>query len=201
MLADYRNHGLADTSAQILDHLRGAGLPGATILELGCGVGALCDELVTSGAASAKGIDLSKQMIEGARALSSSLGLSHSTSFDVGDGATDYLTRSDYVILDAVFCCYPDASALLHNSAMAAVRSYVISIPDDRRPIIKVLKHLLPLQGLFQRRGSFRFYVHPVRSLVHSLEEAGFRLVSDSKVGWFWAVLAFERVHPLPASQ
>lgn len=193
MVDDYRRGGLSETSSVILDYLRGSGLQGATVLELGCGIGSLTDELVKSGAASARGVDLSPQMVEKAKALSVSLGVSGNTTYEVADGAVAQLPPSDLVILDAVFCCYPDAQALMRNSSAAAVKRYVVALPDDRRPLLKVLKHLLPLQSLISRRSSFRFYIHPVDALVRDLRLAGFRLVSDFEVGLVWTVLAFER--------
>lgn len=168
-----------------------SGFTGSTVLELGCGFGALTLELVRRGAASAVGVDLSPKMVELAKSLAAEAGLSQSISYELGDGAVGRLKRSDVVVLDTVLCCYPDVASLVDNSSSAAVRYYAISIPDDRRLATKLLKVILPLQNLRFRRGSFRFFVHSTLSISAILESKGFRLVSQSAAGWIWSVLLF----------
>ncbi len=190
MLKDYRKNGLSKTAKTILSALTSYGLAGKTVLELGCGFGALTVALLRAGAASAVGIDLSPKMVETANSLAFDAGFSKEASYRVGDGAKESLAASDVVVLDTVLCCYPDLRALLDNSSSAATRYYAISIPDDRRPLTRLLKALLPLQPLF-RRGTFRFFVHPTRTVVRMLEDKGFKVVHDSTAGWVWSVLVF----------
>ena len=191
MLEDYRKEGLGSTSKAIADGLVQRGLAGATILELGCGVGALILELLRKGAASATGFDLSPKMIQLARTLADEAGLSGSATFEVGDAAVNALKKSDMVILDAVLCCYPDVGGLVENTSSAATRYYAFTIPDDTRLTAMILKPLLPMQRLFMRRGGFRFFIHPSRKIARLLEAKGFRLVSKDSVGWIWSAFLF----------
>ncbi len=191
MLDDYKRRGLGSTSGTILDEVSSQGISGRTVLELGCGVGGLAVELIRKGASSAVGLDLSPNMVAAARALAAESGVSSSAEFRQGDGATADLPTSDVVVLDAVVCCYPDAESLVAHSSSAARNLYAVSVPDDRLLLTKALRVLLPLQKMFLRRGGFRFFVHPVGSMIRLLEGKGFRLVADVRVGYVWGVLVF----------
>jgi magnesium-protoporphyrin O-methyltransferase len=192
ILDNYRKKGLGETSDAIIRGLNGRGLEGSTVLELGCGVGALMLELLRKGAASAAGVDLSPKMIQLARALAGEAGLSGSASFEVGDAAVMELKKSDFVILDTVLCCYPDVTALVTNSSSAAKKFYAFSVPDDNRLATRILKPLLPLQRvLFRRTGGFRFFIHPTRHISETLKAKGFRQVSRSPAGWIWSAFLF----------
>jgi SAM-dependent methyltransferase len=198
MLKDYRAEGLSDTADAILEGLNHS-IKGSTVLELGCGVGALTVEFARKGASSAIGMDLSSKMVELARTLAAEAGLSDSVTFEVGDGAVSSLKKSDIVILDTVICCYPDFANLVENSSSAAGRYYAISLPDDSRPVTKMLKLLLPLQNVIVAvagRAGFRFYLHPIGRIRKRLEEKGFTVSSKSKEGWIWSVFVFAAPAP-----
>lgn len=190
MLKDFRKKGLSDTAAAIVDSM-GAGLSGATVLELGCGFGALTMEFIRRGASSAVGVDLSPKMIELGRALATEAGLSQSVSFELGDAAVARLGKSDVVVLDTVICCYPDMASLVDSTSSAARRFYAISIPDDTRLATKLLRLVLPVQSLIFRRGGFRFFIHPTKQIASRLETKGFKLVTRSHTGWIWSVFLF----------
>jgi SAM-dependent methyltransferase len=190
-LKDYRKQGLDDTSGIISDALGSRGLTGSSILELGCGVGALSLDLLKRGAASVRGLDLSPGMIELARSLAAEAGVSQQTSFERGDGAVADLPSSDVVILDKVMCCYPDAFALLDNSSSAARRYYVLALPNDRRGVTRFLRLFLPLQAIFSRGNSFRFFIHSTRQIEERLKTKGFTPVFEYAVGWIWSVFIF----------
>jgi SAM-dependent methyltransferase len=194
MLKDYRNHGLGETSEDIVDALVARGLPGSSVLELGCGFGALTQELVRRGASSAVGVDLSPRMVQLAKVMAEESGLK-SVTYELGDGAVARLRRSDFVVLDNVLCCYPDVVSLVENSSSAASRYYVISIPDDTRVATRFLRVLLPLQRLM-RRGGFRFFIHPTSTIRRMLESKGFRLEYKTGVGLIWSVFIFAAPQP-----
>src|SRR5919109_3950179 len=58
---------MVDVSARLLDLLRDATRQKPSVLEIGCGTGALSVALLEMGAASARGIDLSAASVEVAR--------------------------------------------------------------------------------------------------------------------------------------
>lgn len=191
MLKDYRKDGLDDTSRVVSEALGSRDFTGSSILELGCGIGALSLELLKKGASSVCGMDLSPGMIQLARSLAAEAGVSQKASFERGNGAVADLPSSDIVILDKVLCCYPDAIALLDNSSAAARRYYVFSLPNDRRGVTRFLRFFVPLQAIFSRRHSFRFFIHSTRQIDEKLKSKGFTPVFESPVGWIWSVFIF----------
>src|SRR5581483_4319164 len=58
-------------------------------------------------------------------------GVSDRTTFRVGDGARAELPPADVVVLNRVFCCYPDIDALLENSLAAARSVYAFTTPPS----------------------------------------------------------------------
>jgi len=136
-------------------------------------------------------LDLSPGMIQLARSLAEEAGVSQQASFERDDGAMADLPSSDIVVLDKVLCCYPDAIALLDNSSSAARRYYVLALPDDRRGATRFLRLFLPLQAIFSRGDSFRFFIHPTREIEERLRTKGFTPVFKSAVGWIWSVFVF----------
>lgn len=191
MLEGYRKNGLGHTSVRIANVLAKRGLAGRTVLEPGCGFGALTIELIQRGANSGVGVDLSPKMVELARTLAREKGVSGLASFEEGDAAVADLVKSDIVILDAVFCCYPYATSLVDHTVSAASQYYAFSVPDDRRLATRFLRMFLPLQGVIFRRDGFRFFIHPTQVIRAGLEAKGFRLVSSEKAGWLWSVFLF----------
>ena len=65
--------------------VQAVGIDGASILEIGCGVGGLHQWLLQHGAARAAGVDLSAEMLAEARALAAARGLSERTEYHQGD--------------------------------------------------------------------------------------------------------------------
>jgi 2-polyprenyl-3-methyl-5-hydroxy-6-metoxy-1,4-benzoquinol methylase len=196
MLKDYRKDGLDDTSMVVYDALSSRDLAGSSILELGCGIGALSLELLKKGAGSVHGMDLSPAMVELARSLAAEAGVSQKASFERGDGAVADLPSSDVVILDKVLCCYPEVVALVANSSSAARRYYVFSLPNDRRVVTRFLRFFVPLQAIFSRRNSFRFFIHSTGQIEEKLKAKGFTPVFESAVGWIWSVFIFAAPAP-----
>ena len=60
----YRRKGLDDNQLQLVRELESMGLDGLTLLEVGCGVGALHQTLLEKGASTATGIDLAPRMLQ-----------------------------------------------------------------------------------------------------------------------------------------
>jgi len=66
-LADLRKHGPQGTTADLIDELAAGGIEGATILEVGAGVGAVHLTLLERGAVSATDVDASAAYVAAAR--------------------------------------------------------------------------------------------------------------------------------------
>jgi magnesium-protoporphyrin O-methyltransferase len=175
-----RRRRLGGPSTDLVAALEDAGLGGRTVLDVGCGAGGLVLETLERGARSATGIDLSAAAIGEARRISVERGIADRATFAVGDGASEHLAPHDVVVLDKVFCCYPDVGGLLTNSLGAARSVYAFSLPPSAGLRGAVRRWLARMQNRWYRLrrskfGGFQTYVHDVAAIDASVRAAGFR--------------------------
>jgi SAM-dependent methyltransferase len=181
----FRKSGFEPSQRQLLEGIEYAGARDATLLEIGCGVGALHQHLLKRGAASAVGVDLAPAMIEEAEALAREDGLAEKTHYRVGDFAEEAETfdPADVVILDKVICCYPDAKRIVQASAGRARRVYAYSIPRDRW--FTRLGMAFVALALRLVRSDFRPYLHDPGQVDSWATAAGFaRRYENRTVAW-----------------
>lgn len=189
-----RSGRLGAVSRDLVRGLDVAGLEGRTVLDVGCGAGGLALETLGHGATRVSGVDLSTASIGEARRISAERGLADRARFDVADGATAALEAHDVVVLDKVFCCYPNVEPLLENSLSAARSVYAFSVPPSEGIRGRVRKALAWIENgwyrLRRRRcGGFRTHVHDVAALAARARAAGFTEVfSRRRFGWDLAV-------------
>jgi len=191
-----RSRRLGAVSTDLVRGLDAAGVEGRTVLDVGCGAGGLVLETLDRGAVSATGVDLSSESIGAARRISSERGLADRARFEVGDGASAALAPHDVVVLDKVFCCYPDVDGLLANSLAVARSVYAFSVPPSsglrgsvRRALARAANGWYRLRR--SRFGGFQTYVHDVAALDARVRAAGFTAVfSRRRFGWDLAVYA-----------
>jgi SAM-dependent methyltransferase len=181
-------------SVAMLTELRDVGELRPTVLELGCGMGALSVSLVESGARRVTGIDLSPGSIHVATQRAARAGLEAQTAFVVGDGASVTLTPHDWVVLDRMICCYRDAGRLLENAIPAARRRIAFSIPESRgwRGIVNRPLWFLENVINFALRPYCPGYVHDMDTIEARLQRAGFRRLR-SGYSRLWYLGVFER--------
>ena len=186
---------MGKVSRKLLAALLAAGPAEQTVLELGCGPGALLTELLAAGAQHATGVDLSPEPIEEARQRTAEAGFAERVTFAVGDGARMPLVAHDWVVLDKVICCYPDAASLLANSIVAARGLYGFAVPASqgwRGALARIQMWLEDVASRLRGRPC-PGYVHDVDIIEGRLEAAGFR-PSYRGTTWTWHVAVFERV-------
>lgn len=185
---------ISGVSRMLLSDLEAAGLAGRTVLELGCGMGGLALAALRAGAARVTGIDISSRSIEVARRRAQEAGLADRSTFEVGDGANSQVGSHDLVILDKVFCCYPDVEGLLTHSLDRTERLYGYSLPasDGFRGLLA--RAVIFLENLWRRlRGDpFRAYVHDVERIEARVRGRGFSPVVRSH-WWTWQVAVYVR--------
>ena len=101
-LAGYRKNGLGQRALALIEFLQTRGLEGKSVLDIGCGIGALHLELLLAGAESATGVDASPTNIAGALELAEEMGLTDRVEERQGDfvdlAAT--IPEADIVTLD-----------------------------------------------------------------------------------------------------
>jgi magnesium-protoporphyrin O-methyltransferase len=188
----FARKGLEPSQKQLVEGLTRSGIGGATLLEIGCGVGDLHQRLLKAGAARATGVDLSAKMLGEARAAAREQGLAERTDYREGDfvALAEAIAPADAVILDKAICCYPDAEALVRSSSAKAGRVYAFTIPRDRwwvRVGMEVGALLLALI-----RCGFRPYVHDPEMVDRWLEEAGFERGYEKRT-FVWLTRVYER--------
>jgi len=169
----YRKRGLNKTSRQMVEFLEGRGIEGATVLEVGGGVGEIQLELLKRGAARAVNLELSPEYDGEATALLREAGLEERAERRILDIAVDgsAVEPADVVVLHRVVCCYPDYHRLLTAVAEHARRLVVFSYPS-RNPASLLL---VATQNLAFRllRKEFRTFVHPPGEMLSVLESGG----------------------------
>lgn len=166
----YRKRGLDRTATRMVAFLLDRGVEGATVLEIGGGVGDLQLELLRHGAARATNLELVDSYDADARALATEAGLADRVTRRRLDLATapDAVDSHDVVVLHRVVCCYPDYQRLLGAAAAHATRLLVFSHPP-RTPLTRALVSAENL-GFRLRRRPFRTYVHDPDALTRAAQ-------------------------------
>jgi len=188
----YRREGPDRTTALLLEMIRRRGVEGATVLDIGGGIGVVDRELVRAGAASAVLVDGSAAYLDVARAEVTAAGLDDRIRLLQGDFTrlAEDVSPADVVTLDRVICCYPNAEALVDLSAARARRLYGLVLPRDRwvdRLLIRLENAWLTL-----RRCPYRAFGHSHALIDARVAAAGLRRV-DERFSPLWRVVLFER--------
>jgi magnesium-protoporphyrin O-methyltransferase len=193
-----RKKGVARSiTASLVTALEQAGLDRRTVLDLGCGIGDLGIEAVSRGATSVRGYDLSAKAIDAARRLAEERGVEDRTRFEVGDAATTDLPSADIVVLNRVFCCYPDARGLLERSLAAAGSVYAFTIPRSKGVVGTWERARCAIWNVWYRMwpsrfGGFQTYVHDIDRIDARARAIGFVPVhrEHRRIVWDLAVYA-----------
>jgi hypothetical protein len=190
--ARYRKKGLDRTAQRMVDFLELRGLEGATVLEIGGGVGEIQIELLKRGAARSVNLELSPAYEEEAERLLSESALEERAERRLHDIAAepDGVEAADIVVLHRVVCCYPDYERLLGAAAQHAKRLLVFSYPPRNflsRLLIGAENLTLKL-----RRREFRSFVHPPAAMLGVLDERGLRRTFAHHT-LVWQVAGLER--------
>jgi magnesium-protoporphyrin O-methyltransferase len=185
----YRKRGLGGTSRDLVE-LAGD-VSGATVLEVGGGVGAIELELLAAGAERATDVELSGEYEAEAQKLLAERGLSDRVERRVGDFVVEPVEPHDVVVMHRVVCCYPDVDALVGVAAARAQRRLLLTYPQERpwtRAGIGVVNLFMRLTG-----SDFRVFVHPVSRMTAAAAEHGLEPGEFPKRGVFWESAAFVR--------
>ena len=188
----YLRNGLDRRAALLAGCLSDQGVSGASILDIGCGVGSLHLELLKQGAGSAIGVEVSQSYLEAASGLSLTLGFQEATNYRLGNfvDLEEHIPPADVVVLDRVVCCYPDMKGLVTASTGHARRLYVLTYP--RRTWWLRLGAWAFNVGLTLTRREFRFFLHDPKEIAATIEAAQFSRVQSAKQGP-WEMAAYRR--------
>lgn len=181
----FRVFGFEHSQRQLIDGLVKAGVAGASLIEVGCGVGHLHRHLLDLGAGSAVGVDISTAMLDEARDLSQRAGYAQITDYRAGDfvDLAPEVARCDILIMDKVVCCYPDPEGLIEAGLSRTTRLVGLTYPRDRR----MTRLAMGLIALWQRAlgSDFRTYVHDPGQIRAWITGRGYDLcVQSLTTGW-----------------
>lgn len=188
----YRKHGLDQTAQRLVDELAQHGVDGASVLEVGGGVGAIDIELLGQGAERAVVVELSNGYDEEALALAAEAGAEARIERRNGDFAEEEasIEPADVVVMHRVVCCYPDPELLVGAAARHARRLLALSLP---RNTWWLRLGVNAANVWFRMRGGIQSYVHPPAEVVGIAEAAGLSTVLDERSTWIWRIAVFER--------
>ncbi|MGH2473307.1 MAG: class I SAM-dependent methyltransferase [Candidatus Limnocylindria bacterium] len=189
---EYLKKGLDPTGRRMVDEIVRRGVAGASVLEVGGGIGALQIDLLRSGAARATNVEIVATYEQPARELLETLGLTARVDRKVLDFASDgdEVGSADIVVLHRVICCYPDMEALVRASADHANRILALSFPSDRW-WWRAGQWLS--RGWFRLRGcAFRLHLHDPRKILATAESSGLRPILQRR-GFVWQIAVMER--------
>jgi magnesium-protoporphyrin O-methyltransferase len=193
----YRRRGLDKTAARMVAFIADHGVSGASVLEIGGGVGGIQVELLKRGALRTTNLELVESYEADAKALAATAGVGDRMTRRQVDIATspEEVEAHDIVVLHRVVCCYPDYQLLLGAAAAHAKRVLVFSHPP----------HSLLVRALFGaengvrrlRRNPFRAYVHDPNALISAAEGSHLRTTFEHR-GRSWHVVGLTTGDPRP---
>ena len=188
----YDRHGLNPTAKSIVEFAAAQGIEGASVLEIGGGVGELHVELLRRGASHVTNLEISGNYEEEAARLLDESGLVDQVDRRFLDIATspDEVEPADVVVLHRVVCCYPDYERLLGAAAGHARRVLVYSHPAAN----VVTRAMFGAENAYRRvtRNSFRAFIHSPDAMVRAAESQRLAVAYRHKA-WEWDVVGLVR--------
>jgi cyclopropane fatty-acyl-phospholipid synthase-like methyltransferase len=192
MARRYGRRGLSRSARAIITFLTERGIDGASILEIGGGVGELHVELLRHGAAKATNLEISTNYEPEAALLLERAGIAARVERRFLDIAQvpDEVERADVVVLHRVVCCYPDYERLLGAAASKTGRLLVFSHPPRNlatRAVLWLDNTMRRLKG-----DTFRSFAHPPAAMLNAAARSGLRDTYRWR-GFGWCVVGLER--------
>lgn len=132
-LQRYRERGPDRTSRALIDAIVAEGIEGATLIDIGAGVGAIQLALLDAGAARATSVDATEAYVDVARTEAARRGHANRVDarFGLFEAVAGEIEAADVVTLDRVVCCDPDLPGLLSRVAERATRMVGLVYPRE----------------------------------------------------------------------
>ena len=171
----YRREGLTPSAQLVLEFADSVGLDGASLLEIGGGIGDIQLEALKRGAAHTTNVELSSAYEPEAARLLDEAGLRARVTRTLGvdlAGAPEGVEPADIVVLHRVVCCYPDYERLLGAAAGRGRRAVVFSHPTHglfARVAARTINAVYALTG-----NPYRAFAHAPDAMVDVLRRRGF---------------------------
>lgn len=187
----FRRRGLDAVATRMVDFLAADGVAGATVLDIGGGVGEIGIELLRRGAARDHRGALARLRRGGVEA-GGGCGRRRPGAPAAADIAAspEDVGVADLVVLHRVVCCYPDYERLLRAAGDRCRARLAFSYPP-RNPVVRGFSALQ--NGAFGVLGrEYRSFVHPPAAMVATVAGADMRRVMGHR-GVVWQVAGLAR--------
>jgi hypothetical protein len=191
-LRRYLRKGLGGDDAKLIaSWAEDSGLPGATVMEVGGGIGQVQTELLRRGAAGGTVVEVVEGYAGAAAELAREAGVAERTSFVLADllETPDAVEPAEIVVLRRVVCCTPNGPELLGIAAGRTRRTLLASYPRDRAANRMFARLQNVVFGLIRKR--FRVFVHPAAELERAVVRHGLRRTRVSR-GPIWETAQFD---------
>ncbi len=191
-LKSYRKKGPDKSTRLLIEALKAEDVTGATLLDIGGGIGAIQHELLQAGIRQAIDVDASPAYIEAARTEAERQGHAERVIYHRGNFVelADEIEAVNIVTLDRAICCYPDMPVLVGASAKLAQNLYGLVYPRDTwwlKLAARLLNGVMWLQ-----RNPFRFFVHPSEAVNQVISHHGLELRFYRRT-FFWQIVVYGR--------
>jgi magnesium-protoporphyrin O-methyltransferase len=192
-LRKYREKGPIPSTLALINALKAEGVEGATLLDIGGGIGVIQHELLAAGAAHATSIEASAPYLEAAREEASRRGVGDRVTYRHGDFVelAEPIPPADIVTLDRVINVYPDWKRLAELSAARAQRLYGLVYPRDT-PMVRLVVFAMNLL-LRLRRKPVRAAIRPADEIKRIAQENGLSPHVSRNIGPAWHVVVYRR--------
>ena len=179
-------------ATSMVEFLKTQPIAGATLLEVGGGVGDLQVELLKAGVADAVNVELSSGYEDAAAELVKAEGLEGRTRRLIGDFVEleAELDPADIVVLNRVVCCYPYMEEMMRASAAKTRRFLAVAVPREKwwiKAALGIGNAFLSLTGC-----GFRAFVHPIDGIEAVAASEGL-VIRHRDNNVFWQALVWER--------
>jgi magnesium-protoporphyrin O-methyltransferase len=192
-LRKYRERGPIPSTRALIEALKAEGVEGATLLDIGGGIGAIQHELLDAGAAHATSVDASAPYLDTARAESERRGHDGRVTYVHGDflDLADSIAPAEIVTLDRVINVYPGWERLAGLAAGHAERVLGLVYPRDTR-MVRLVIFAMNLMLRLQRKP-VRASIRPGDAIDRIAHANGLARHVSRDVGPAWHVAVFRR--------
>jgi hypothetical protein len=192
-LRKYREKGPIPSTSALIEALMSEGVEGATLVDIGGGIGAIQHELLDAGVSHVTSVDASAPYLDAAREEGRRRGHDGRVTYLHGDfvDLADSVPPAEIVTLDRVLNVCPGWERLAGLAADHAQRLLGLVYPRDTR-MVRLVISAMNLK-LRLHRESVRAFLRPGDVIERIVHENGLTLQVSRNVGQAWQVAVFRR--------
>jgi hypothetical protein len=191
-----RRNGPRPSTRELIEVIRHEGVEGATVIDIGAGVGAVHLALLEAGAVRAMDVDASREYQLAAADEAERRGLTGRVAYRYGDVVelADELPPAEVVTADAVICCYPYLERFLRAAVQPEPRLVGLTLPRDNR-WMRAFQRFENAWFAFRRRPD-RWWIHRHSEIDRLMAESGYAPMYRGGP-WYGRVLVYRRGVPV----